>query len=1048
MRQSRIWIAVLAAVAVSLAGSEVLHRAGGLLYEDLSQVPTITEVHELDGGLQPMPLGYADLSSQMPPVGNQGAQGSCVAWAIGYYHKGHTEWLEQGWDQTQTTHQFSPAFMYNLINGGVDAGAYFSDALNLVANIGLAPMADMPYTQSNYTSWPSEAAWTDAIPYRGEAGYYISCTGTSGLDLVKSRLDAGYTTVLGINVYSNFDYINNFDTMYCVADRYGTNRGGHAVTFVGYDDSKVTHDGVGAFRMVNSWGTGWGNHGYWWMSYEAVMDYYLSYRQAMYVTDRIGYQPTLIGKLQVTHSARERVGIRLGVGRTASPLWYKDFLPRVTPSADYAFPANKIVLDMTEGAGYIAGGSTDHVFVRCLDNRSDARTGTLTYFSAEYTPWSVTGVSAETPVSIPDYGTAVYAGAQLAVSHTSDAAVVSISAPSGTVELGAVVTPSCQVKNNGTAAATFPVRMKIGAGYNQAVTVTGLAAGATQTVNFPNWTASSAGTFAVTCTTELAGDENSVNDKASGSVTVTGPVLDVGAVSIAAPSGTVGPGTVVTPSCQVQNHGTVVATFPVRMKIGADYEQVVTVTGLSAGATQTVNFPNWTASEYGTFNVTCSTGLSGDVNATNDKATAEVTVSAPAKDVGAATITAPSGTVNPGTAVTPSCVVQNYGTASVGFSVRMRIGSGYNEVASIKRLKGGATRNVSFPTWTASTPGAFAVICSTEFSSDENAANDKLTGSVTVDGDLIDAGVVSITAPSGTVSPGSVVTPSCQVKNSGTGAATFPVRMKIGAGYAQAVTVTGLAAGATQAVNFPNWTASENGTFSVTCSTELAGDENAENNRATGSVTVGTEMHDVACIQVITPVGTLKQRSNIAPVCSLYNYGTSTETYTVRMKIGTDYEQTTTVTHEPGTGLLATFKKWRASDLGEFAIACSTELTGDAQPANDKAVAMVTVTKTGTKTKPAQGENAGPVSAAYVDLSPNPVFGSATVKYGLVQDGPVKIELYDATGTSRATLYQGRRPAGRYTCQLRAGEGGLAAGVYFLRFDYGSGRMTRKVLVE
>jgi len=31
---------------------------------------------------------------------------------------------------------------------------------------------------------------------------------------------------------------------------------------------------------------------------------------------------------------------------------------------------------------------------------------------------------------------------------------------------------------------------------------------------------------------------------------------------------------------------------------------------------------------------------------------------------------------------------------------------------------------------------------------------------------------------------------------------------------------------------------------------------------------------------------------------------------------------------------------------------------------------------------------------------------------------------------------------------IGGGIAGLAAGVYFLRFDYGSGRMTRKVLVE
>jgi Papain family cysteine protease len=40
--------------------------------------------------------------------------------------------------------------------------------------------------------------------------------------------------------------------------------GGHAMTIVGYDERRQ------AFRLINSWGKGWGEHGYAWVSYDLL----------------------------------------------------------------------------------------------------------------------------------------------------------------------------------------------------------------------------------------------------------------------------------------------------------------------------------------------------------------------------------------------------------------------------------------------------------------------------------------------------------------------------------------------------------------------------------------------------------------------------------------------------------------------------------------------------------------------------------------------------------------------------------------------------------
>jgi C1A family cysteine protease len=428
------------------ASSGELHRTGAL-FSDPRSHPELTQVVSVRLASGASLLSWVDLSSQMPPVGNQGAQGSCVAWAMGYYHKTHTEWHEQGWDVSFPQNQFSPAFIYNQINGGADGGSYFNDAMKLIVDHGVASMALSPYKQTDDTTWPSDTAYSYAIRYRGATGYWIDCSNDAGLGLVKTQLNNGYTVVLGIYVWSNFDNIGTYGNKYCVANEYGTNRGGHGVTIVGYDDTVSTADGSGAFKLVNSWGTGWGAAGYFWMSYQAVKDGSLSQRYAYYVSDRIGYTPLFRTRIRISHAARTRVGIRFGFGPTGSPRGTKDFFNWIMPTqTNRSFPDNAMVFDLTDNVSSL--GPDSMVFVRCIDNTSDALAGTINSFSAELAG-SFTRMSIEPPVTIPDYN--VYAYARLAPVFS----VSSASLPYGKVPVGSGKQDSVTVTNTGTAPLTI-----------------------------------------------------------------------------------------------------------------------------------------------------------------------------------------------------------------------------------------------------------------------------------------------------------------------------------------------------------------------------------------------------------------------------------------------------------------------------------------------------------------------------------------------------------------------------------------------------------------
>jgi len=194
-----------------------------------------------------------DLSDQMPPVGSQGGIASCLSWGFTYYHRTHNEWLERRWDLSDPHHQCSPAFTNNLTNHG--QGGPSGDVCAVMCGDGVASMADFPYDAHDTTSLPSESNFRQAMCFRACSTYVMSLSDTAGINRVRQLLANGFTCVFCLWAYYNFPSVREFNNVYCLADTYGVNLGGHCVAFVGYDDTMATADGPGAFRLVNSWGT-------------------------------------------------------------------------------------------------------------------------------------------------------------------------------------------------------------------------------------------------------------------------------------------------------------------------------------------------------------------------------------------------------------------------------------------------------------------------------------------------------------------------------------------------------------------------------------------------------------------------------------------------------------------------------------------------------------------------------------------------------------------------------------------------------------------------
>jgi nitrogen fixation protein FixH len=211
-----------------------------------------------------------DLSNAGLPVGNQGQQGSCVAWTVAYYMKTLQEAKEHKWDVSEASRRFSPAFVYNQVNGGRDAGATFPEAFEALSLLGDVDLVEFPYNQYDYRTQPVAAQLEAAKPYRiFNYNWIWRGAGGNNVNEIKARLAAGDPVAIGIPVYQAF-YFNRGNWVDSPAPG-ETFYGNHAITAVGYDDR--AGGGRGGIKIVNSWGSEWGAGGYAYLSYKFISDY-------------------------------------------------------------------------------------------------------------------------------------------------------------------------------------------------------------------------------------------------------------------------------------------------------------------------------------------------------------------------------------------------------------------------------------------------------------------------------------------------------------------------------------------------------------------------------------------------------------------------------------------------------------------------------------------------------------------------------------------------------------------------------------------------------
>ena len=201
-------------------------------------------------------LKRVDLRPKFPPVYDQGKIGSCSAFA-----------LCSIFDYDTINFKGSQLFLYynerTIINEiNEDNGAYLADGIKSLKTNGICDEKYWEYKIENlYIKPPIDAYEKAKENYLIEA-YNIN----NDIETIKKWIDKNEPIAIAISIFTNFMTKNSKMTgrigMPANNDKF---IGGHAVIICGYDDNS------GEIILRNSWGTYWGDNGYFYLPYEYLV---------------------------------------------------------------------------------------------------------------------------------------------------------------------------------------------------------------------------------------------------------------------------------------------------------------------------------------------------------------------------------------------------------------------------------------------------------------------------------------------------------------------------------------------------------------------------------------------------------------------------------------------------------------------------------------------------------------------------------------------------------------------------------------------------------
>jgi C1A family cysteine protease len=196
----------------------------------------------------------------IPAVLDQGSLGSCTANACSnaLHFLLRKEKLKD-WQPSRLYIYWFSRFLGGTI--GEDSGVCIRDVMTAIHTYGVCDEMLLPYNVNKYKLKPSNSCIRAATPHTRDFKY-LSVDAT--LLNIKQCLNLGFPIVFGMDVYESFetDHVSKTGIVPMPNEATEDFLGGHVATMYGYDDTKKQ------FIVMNSWGSGWGDKGFFYLPYD------------------------------------------------------------------------------------------------------------------------------------------------------------------------------------------------------------------------------------------------------------------------------------------------------------------------------------------------------------------------------------------------------------------------------------------------------------------------------------------------------------------------------------------------------------------------------------------------------------------------------------------------------------------------------------------------------------------------------------------------------------------------------------------------------------